>query len=110
MYLDLSDFKLIESKPIPKFLGSMKQLKYLNISSVGFHGIIPYYFGNLTYLEVLDLHNDGSYLEVLDSPGGESSLLHYHVPIVLRDPHCISSLMALKHLDMSGYISEKHMI
>nr|GMD19792.1 receptor-like protein EIX2 [Ipomoea batatas] len=53
-YLDLSlnNFSGIK---IPEFLGSFKNLKYLNLSSSGFVGNIPTHLGNLSCLEYLDL-------------------------------------------------------
>nr|GMD16746.1 receptor-like protein 12 [Ipomoea batatas] len=53
-YLDLSlnNFSGIK---IPEFLGSFKNLKYLNLSSSGFVGSIPTHLGNLSSLEYLDL-------------------------------------------------------
>ncbi|KAL4601728.1 hypothetical protein ACB092_10G002500 [Castanea dentata] len=57
IYLDLSynDFGGI---PIPKFLGSMGSLRYLNLSHAGFGGLIPHQLGNLSNLHYLNLgHN-----------------------------------------------------
>ncbi|KAK2639551.1 hypothetical protein Ddye_027346 [Dipteronia dyeriana] len=52
--LDLSgnDFEGIR---IPKFLGSMGNLRYLNLSRAGFAGMISHQLGNLSNLECLDL-------------------------------------------------------
>ncbi|PIN01582.1 Leucine-rich repeat protein [Handroanthus impetiginosus] len=53
-YLDLSlnNFQLI---PIPPFLGSMNELKYLNLSAANFSGVVPNYLGNLSSLHVFDI-------------------------------------------------------
>lgn len=53
-YLDLSmnDFGGIQ---IPSFIGSLKKLKYLNLSSAGFAGEVPPNLGNLSRLRYLDL-------------------------------------------------------
>ncbi|XP_023757359.1 receptor-like protein EIX2 isoform X1 [Lactuca sativa] len=56
-YLDLScnDF---EFSPIPSFIGSFQNLRYLNISMSQFGGEVPHQLGNLSELLVLDLHDD----------------------------------------------------
>ncbi|XP_030516387.2 receptor-like protein EIX1 [Rhodamnia argentea] len=61
----------------------MKQLRYLNLShSVGF-ATVSRDWGNLTELEVLDLHN-------------------YNYTVAVEDIQWVSHLHALKYLDMSG--------
>ncbi|XP_050368850.1 receptor-like protein EIX2 [Argentina anserina] len=54
-YLDLSwnDF---QDYPIPKFIGQLKSLRYLNLSYSQFAGEIPSSLGNLSYLNYLDLY------------------------------------------------------
>ncbi|KAI3517532.1 hypothetical protein L1887_16747 [Cichorium endivia] len=56
-HLDLScnDFNFT---PIPAFLGSLQNLRYLNISRSQFAGEIPHQLGNLSALLVLDVHDD----------------------------------------------------
>ncbi|CAI9300177.1 unnamed protein product [Lactuca saligna] len=56
-HLDLSwnDF---QGSRIPEFIGSLKQLTYLNLSHAGFDGIIPPHIGNLSNLKVLDLSSN----------------------------------------------------
>ncbi|WCJ39059.1 Receptor-like protein EIX2 [Euphorbia peplus] len=81
-YLDLSlnDFGGV---PIPKFIGSLQNLRYLELSRAGFGGMIPPQLGNLSNLHYLNLQasNYGSlYVENLD---------------------WISSLSSLEFLDMS---------
>lgn len=53
-YLDLSfnNFREIE---VPKFLGSLHRLRYLNLSNANLGGIIPQTIGNLSRLCYLDL-------------------------------------------------------
>ncbi|KZV27559.1 receptor-like protein 12 [Dorcoceras hygrometricum] len=53
-YLDLSlnDF---ESSSIPEFIGSLDELRYLNLSNANFGGTVPQSFGNLSKLVYLDL-------------------------------------------------------
>ncbi|KAG8379064.1 hypothetical protein BUALT_Bualt07G0049400 [Buddleja alternifolia] len=53
-YLDLS-YNDFQFSPIPAFLGSMKQLQYLNLSIAGFYGIVPHDLGNLSNLRTLGL-------------------------------------------------------
>ncbi|XP_068646286.1 receptor-like protein EIX2 [Aristolochia californica] len=53
-YLDLS-FNSFDGNSIPAFLGSLTELRYLNLSGAGFKGIIPSQLGNLSMLEYLDV-------------------------------------------------------
>ncbi|XP_023771167.3 receptor-like protein 47 [Lactuca sativa] len=53
-HLDLSGTDFRGSR-IPEFIGSLKQLSYLNLSYAGFQGIIPPHIGNISNLKVLDL-------------------------------------------------------
>ncbi|KVI10049.1 Leucine-rich repeat-containing protein [Cynara cardunculus var. scolymus] len=83
-HLDLScnDFEGIQ---IPSFLGSLRNLRYLNLSNAGFAGIIPPQLGNLSELQVLGLksfHDDGQ--------------------LSMLNMQWLSSLRLLRHLDMSG--------
>ncbi|KAF3432442.1 hypothetical protein FNV43_RR27182 [Rhamnella rubrinervis] len=45
-----------EGNRIPKFLGSLASLRYLNLSHAGFDGMVPRQIENLTNLCTLDLH------------------------------------------------------
>ncbi|XP_072954905.1 receptor-like protein EIX2 isoform X2 [Typha angustifolia] len=53
-YLNLS-YNDFGQKRIPEFIGSFKNLKYLDLSEAGFGGSIPPQLGNLTKLLYLDL-------------------------------------------------------
>lgn len=66
--LDLSynDFKGIQ---IPTFLGSLKELKYLSLSSANFGGEIPYQLGNLSKLVFLDISRGDHVNAILRSRG-----------------------------------------
>lgn len=102
-YLDLSgnNFEGIE---IPKFLGSMGKLRYLNLSTAGFVGMIPHQIGNLSNLQYLDLNgNFGNYAETLSWLSGLSSLNHIDLSCVNLDKVsdwllAINSLPSLKVL------------
>ncbi|XP_052622731.1 receptor-like protein 48 [Lactuca sativa] len=75
-HLDLSgnDF---QGSRIPKFIGSLKQLIYLNLSNVGFEGIIPHNIGNLSNLKLFDLSwNGGLVADDMAWTSGLSSLEH----------------------------------
>nr|KAJ0189942.1 hypothetical protein LSAT_V11C800445340 [Lactuca sativa] len=87
-YLDLSGNYFGGSR-IPEFIGSFKQLVYLNLSHVGFEGIIPHHFGNLSNLKVLDLSSNYG--------------------LVVDDMAWTYGLSSLEHLDLSSlYLSGAH--
>ncbi|KAL2230429.1 UNVERIFIED_CONTAM: Receptor-like protein EIX2 [Sesamum indicum] len=69
---------------IPEFLGSLKNLQYLNLSNCGFSGTIPPNLGNLSRLEFLDVSN-----QVF--PGLAADHLQW-----------MTGLVSLKHLDMNS--------
>ncbi|KAL6840803.1 hypothetical protein ACP4OV_029329 [Aristida adscensionis] len=54
-HMDLSMNCLTDHKPIPSFLGKMKNLRYLNLSGIPFIGEVPPQLGNLSKLQYLDL-------------------------------------------------------
>lgn len=55
-HLDLSmNYWEGETSHMPSFLGSMKNLRYLNLSGIHFTGSVPPQFGNLSKLQCLDL-------------------------------------------------------
>ncbi|WCJ39035.1 disease resistance family protein / LRR family protein [Euphorbia peplus] len=55
-YLDLS-FNEFGGVSIPKFIGSLQSLRYLNLSAAGFWRTIPPQLGNLSNLHYLNLGN-----------------------------------------------------
>ncbi|KAF2316399.1 hypothetical protein GH714_041740 [Hevea brasiliensis] len=85
-YLDLSNNNF-EGIHIPKFLGSMKSLRYLNFSGAGFGGMIPHQLGNLSNLQYLNLEGDGYY---------------YYPEIYVENLDWLSSLSSLEFLDLSS--------
>ncbi|PWA68880.1 leucine-rich repeat protein [Artemisia annua] len=82
-FLDLSanDFR---GSRIPEFIGSLKQLSYLNLSSANFSGVIPPHIGNLSSLKVLDLAS-----------------FPYDNRLMSDDMSWMSGLSFLKYLDLS---------
>ncbi|KAF7813195.1 LRR receptor-like serine/threonine-protein kinase GSO2 [Senna tora] len=85
-YLDLSGIHF-HSSPIPEFLGSMRRLRYLNLSFSSFIGKIPHHLGNLSSLRALDLS--------------------YNWELYDDDMSWISKLSSLKHLALDGVSLEK---
>ncbi|XP_074282154.1 receptor-like protein EIX2 isoform X1 [Silene latifolia] len=93
-HLDLSGNNFSGSR-IPEFIGSMRQLRYLNLSSAGFSGPLPPQLGNLTNLVHLDLH--------VVYECYEQNLLYG------EGLGWASGLKKLQSLDMSGYnLSRAH--
>ncbi|XP_031251243.1 receptor-like protein EIX2 [Pistacia vera] len=83
IYLNLSnnDFEGIQ---IPRFLGSMGKLRYLDLSEAGFSGMIPHQLGNLSYLKYLDLG------------------CNVYSNLYAENTFWLSGLSLLEHLDLSG--------
>ncbi|KAG6538898.1 receptor-like protein EIX2 [Zingiber officinale] len=81
-HLDLS-YNNFNGLQIPSFIGSLKRLKYLNLSNAGFAGTIPFRVGNLSELRYLDL----------------SSSLQ---PLFADSLQWVTGLSSLRHLKMSG--------
>ncbi|KAJ0528613.1 putative non-specific serine/threonine protein kinase [Helianthus annuus] len=84
-YLDLSG-NSFQGNRIPGFIGSLKQLSYLNLSNACFSGIIPHNIGNLSNLKNLDLGSSPRYC---------------YDRLSVHDTTWISSLSLLEHLDLS---------
>ncbi|XP_059659597.1 receptor-like protein EIX1 [Cornus florida] len=80
-YLDLS-YTTFQDIPIPEFFGSLKNLRYLNLSYAGFSGIIPPNLGNLSSLKYLDVSSEFSSLSV-------------------DNLQWMTGLVSLKHLEMN---------
>ncbi|CAL5077716.1 unnamed protein product [Urochloa decumbens] len=85
-HIDLSGNCLLEhGKNIPSFLGSMKNLRYLNLSSIPSYGKVPPQLGNLSKLQYLDLSS-----HIIDSK------------IYSTDITWLKNLHFLQHLSMKG--------
>ncbi|XP_078176151.1 uncharacterized protein LOC144569577 isoform X2 [Carex rostrata] len=84
-YLDLSSNNFTGSK-FPEFIGSLRNLKYLNLSNTGLSGTIPPQLGNLYRLMYFDLSNG-----------------YYFYSFMLKtDTWWLPNLRNLKHMEMSG--------
>lgn len=111
-HLDLSGlYNYFSGSQIPNFIGSFANLQYLDLSNLGFQGIIPHQLGNLTSLHTLILHNSYfdrnlikvdsfewlsnlSNLQLLDLSNANLSLVH-------NWPEVINMLASLHELHLS---------
>lgn len=93
IHLDLS-FNGFQGVQIPKFLSSIKNLRYLNLSGAGFGGMIPQQLGNVSSLQKLDL--DNTHFKSYESD--------YH-ELYIENLMWIYGHSSLKHLDLSGVIN-----
>ncbi|GLT91608.1 hypothetical protein SLE2022_094880 [Rubroshorea leprosula] len=75
-YLNLSN-NLFGGIPIPKFFGSLKSLRFLDLSDAGFSGEIPPHLGNLSNLLYLNLGGNDLQDENLHWHSGLSLLEHF---------------------------------
>ncbi|KAH7691847.1 Non-specific serine/threonine protein kinase protein [Dioscorea alata] len=101
LHLDLSMNNFIDS-PIPEFIGSFANLEYLNLSHVGFSGIILYTLGNLSCLASLQAggnhdttlfhHLNFTSLHVLDLSQNYDLNITHHLWLL--------HLTSLVHLDL----------
>ncbi|XP_022719111.1 LRR receptor-like serine/threonine-protein kinase FLS2 [Durio zibethinus] len=83
-HLDLS-YNNFGGIQIPRFLGSMESLTYLDLSGAKFGGTLPHQLGNLSKLEHLNL--------------GDNSINRL---VEARNLQWLSGLSSLKYLDLSG--------
>ncbi|XP_021664316.2 receptor-like protein EIX2 [Hevea brasiliensis] len=75
---------------IPSFIGSLRKLKYLNLSYMSLSGMVPPSLGNLSSLQYLDLY--------------ALSYLYEVKPIWVSDVSWLSKLYSLKYLNL-GYVN-----
>nr|CAD1820668.1 unnamed protein product [Ananas comosus var. bracteatus] len=85
-HLDLSMNNFSENS-IPPYLGSFKNLRYLNLSYLNFGGTIPPQIGNLSKLRYLDLSFDSTFSGIT---------------LRVDDILWLTRLSSLKYLDLSG--------
>ncbi|XWS57735.1 hypothetical protein CRYUN_Cryun09bG0198700 [Craigia yunnanensis] len=81
-HLDLS-YNNFGGIQIPKFLGSMEGLTYLDLSGAKFRGALPHQLGNLSKLQHLNLGDNSNHL------------------VEARNLQWLSGLSSLKYLDLS---------
>ncbi|PVH34386.1 hypothetical protein PAHAL_8G210900 [Panicum hallii] len=93
---------------IPEFLGSLRNLKYLNLSGINFHGRVLPLFGNLTALRYLDLSGMGATYSTDVSWLAHLRFLQYlnldsvNLNTVTDWPHVVSRPPSLRFLRLSG--------
>ncbi|CAL4987446.1 unnamed protein product [Urochloa decumbens] len=106
-HLDLSGSCLNGSDGhIPNFLGSLKNLKYLDLNSIPFSGRVPSHLGNLSNLQYLDLSFTGfthstdlswlanlQYLEYLNLSG-------INLSAVVDWPYAVNMISSLRVLEL----------
>ncbi|KAA8548387.1 hypothetical protein F0562_000071 [Nyssa sinensis] len=104
--LDLSnnDFGGIQ---IPHFIGSLRSLRYLNLSNAGFGGVVPHQLGNLSSLHYLILGDFSLRAKNLRWLSGLSLLQHLDMSRVSLDmghdwPQVINTLPSLVELHLSN--------
>ncbi|XP_020081719.1 receptor-like protein 12 [Ananas comosus] len=95
-YLDLS-MNSFNSGPIPKFIGSLEKLRYLNLSGAGFIGAIPPQLGNLSRLRHLDIQDRFYYYHYQSYHYQYNNHRMYSV-----DLSWLPRLASLRYLDISS--------
>ncbi|WVZ15588.1 hypothetical protein V8G54_013154, partial [Vigna mungo] len=96
-YLNLSS-NYFQDTHIPEFLGSLSNLRYLDLSNCGFDGKIPTQFGSLSHLKYLNLSYN--YLEgpIPRQLGNLSQLQHFDLSYNYFEGNIPSQLGKLSHL------------
>ncbi|KAL0303915.1 UNVERIFIED_CONTAM: Receptor-like protein EIX2 [Sesamum radiatum] len=110
-YLDLS-FNDFEYTPIPEFIGSLTNLRYLKLALAHFSGPIPHHLGNLSKLLYLDLRNNYyCYSENLDWISSLGSLEYIDLSFTNLSKaynwlQAVSKLTSIKELYLRGDLPE----
>ncbi|WVZ13729.1 hypothetical protein V8G54_011295, partial [Vigna mungo] len=79
-YMDLG-FNSFQDTHIPEFLGSLKNLKYLDLSYCDFGGRIPSQLGSLSHLKYLNLANNSLNGSIPYQLGNLSQLQHLYLSL-----------------------------
>ncbi|ONI23072.1 hypothetical protein PRUPE_2G168400 [Prunus persica] len=87
-YLNLR-FNNLSRSQIPDFIGSLSNLRHLDLSSANFGGQIPNQLGNLTHLQYLDLSSHGYFV------------IRPENSIHAKNLNWLPNLSGLKHLDLT---------
>ncbi|TVU49570.1 hypothetical protein EJB05_00883, partial [Eragrostis curvula] len=111
-YMDLSmNCFTGQRETIPLFLGSMKKLRYLNLSGIPFSGQVPPQLGNLSKLQYLDLGSKslGSNIYSADITWLKNlhmlqylSMRQVNLSLISDWPHVLNSIPSLKVVDLSS--------
>uniref|UniRef100_A0A0R0L144 Uncharacterized protein n=1 Tax=Glycine max TaxID=3847 RepID=A0A0R0L144_SOYBN len=105
-HLDFSSNYDSSEMQIPEYIGSFKNLRYLNLSYIGLSGRIPYELGNLLKLEYLDLQENFLDGAIPSQLGNLTSLryldLSYNFEIDGEIPCQFRNLSQLQYLDLEG--------
>jgi len=99
-YLDLS-LNNFSGNTIPKFLGSLESLMYLNLSFSFFSGVVPPQLGNLSRLQYLDLNSVSfsSYIQLVISFPPWA--------LEVKSLECLVGFPSLRYLNLGGVNLEK---
>uniref|UniRef100_A0A2N9G3Q0 Uncharacterized protein n=1 Tax=Fagus sylvatica TaxID=28930 RepID=A0A2N9G3Q0_FAGSY len=109
-YLDLSsnDFNRAPIPKFPCFLGSMGNLRHLDLRRANFSGLIPHQLGNLSGLQYLgsaDLHREVDWLQIMSKFSSLSELYLYDCQLDSLNPSLgFINFTSLRVL----YLSENH--
>ncbi|XP_028207635.1 receptor-like protein EIX2 isoform X2 [Glycine soja] len=103
-YLNLS-WNYFQGRGIPEFLGSLTNLRYLDLSHSDFEGKIPTQFGSLSHLKYLNLASNSLEGSIPRQLGNLSQLQHLDLSYNSLEgniPSQLGNLSQLQHLDLSA--------